>query len=335
MPTLPSSLGTLLTRAVDGAMEATVVPSFSRIGYAVRRRTDGWTPLDGYDLDGRTVLVTGANSGLGYATAERLAGLGAQVRLLVRSDAKGRDTQARIRAATDNDDVDFLTADLADLASVRSFATRFADEHDGLDVLVHNAGAMFGERRETVEGIETTVAVHVVGPFLLTTLLLPLLQQRAPSRVITVSSGGMYTEKLDVDRLESPDDYRPAVAYARAKRAQVVLTDQWARRFGSTGITFHAMHPGWAATPGVERSLPAFNRVMGPLLRDAEQGADTTVWLAASPDAGRDNGRFWLDRRPRSEHKVPFTRADDAEARRLWDHVRARAGVDPAEVLAT
>lgn len=324
----------LVSDVIDRLMEATVVPSFSRIGYQVRSRAKGWEPLEGYDLSGRTVLVTGANSGLGYATAERLASMGASVRMLVRSEEKGDETVARIGEATGNDDLGYLVADLADLDSVRRFAADFLAEHDRLDAIVHNAGAMFGERRETDDGIEMTVAVHVVGPFLLTSLLLPVLVDSAPSRVVAVSSGGMYTEKLDVDRLESPDDYAPAKAYARAKRAQVVLTDQWSRRFGSTGVTFHAMHPGWAATPGVARSLPGFNKIMGPLLRDADQGADTAVWLVASDEAGRSNGEFWLDRAPRSEHKLPTTRADGAEARRLWDHVRSEAGVDPADVLA-
>lgn len=310
-----------------------MVGSFTRVGYDVRRRVFDWADLDGFDLSGRTVLVTGANSGLGAAAATRLAGLGASLRLLVRSDEKGERTRDRIVAATGNTDVDYGVADLADLASVRAFADRTLERERRLDVVIHNAGAMFDERRETVDGIEMTVAVHVVGPFLLTSRLLPLLADSAPARVITVSSGGMYTQPVTVGKLESPDDYRPATAYARAKRAQVALAGEWARRFAGRGIAFHTMHPGWADTPGVRRSLPVFSRIVGPLLRDGAQGADTIVWLAAAPEAAHGSGAFWLDRRPRPQHKVRWTRRDSDVTQRLWARVAELAGVDPSAVL--
>jgi dehydrogenase/reductase SDR family protein 12 len=318
-------------RLVDAAMEATIVPSFSRIGYQVRQHLyPDWDPQAGLDLTGRTVLVTGANSGLGKATATGIARLGARLVMLVRSDEKADDARADIIAETGNEDIGHVVADLADLASVRDAAAQLRDQEDRLDVVVHNAGAMFSQRRETGDGIETTFQVHVVGPFLLTGLLMPLLRESAPARVIWVSSGGMYTEKLDVATVESPDDYQPARAYARAKRAQVVLTEELAGRVAPTAVSFHAMHPGWAATPGVERSLPGFNKVMGPILRDPAQGADTSIWLAASPEVADRSGEFWLDRRPRSRHKLPVTRADEAEAERLYAKVVAQAGIDPA-----
>jgi dehydrogenase/reductase SDR family member 12 len=328
-----SLLAPLARRAVDATMEATVVPSFSRIGYAVRSRIHpGWEDLDAVDLAGRRVLVTGANSGLGHATAERLAGLGASLHLLVRSEEKGRDTVARIASATGSTDVTHGVADLADLDSVRAFAADVTERFDHLDALVHNAGAMFSQRRETVDGIETTFQVHVVAPFLLTGLLMPTLRAapRPPARVVWVTSGGMYTERLDVATIESPGDYRPATAYARAKRAQVVLTDQLARRLDRDEVVVHAMHPGWAATPGVERSLPVFNRVMGPILRSPREGADTTVWLVASDAPTRTSGELWLDRAVRSPHKLPVTRSSRGEAERLYREVVSRAGLDPA-----
>lgn len=313
---------------IDRALEATVVLSFTNVGYAARERLWRFRDLDRIPLAGRTVLVTGANSGLGYATAERLAGMGAAVRMLVRSDAKGDDTRRRIIAATGNDDVDYGVADLADLASVRSFASDLRTANDRLDVLVHNAGAMFDERDETIDGIERTLQVHVVAPFLLTHELLDLLEGSAPSRVVTVTSGGMYAEGLEVRRLPSQRDYRPTLAYARAKRAQVVLNRLWAERTRGSGVDFQAMHPGWARTAGVARSLPGFNRVMGPLLRTPEQGADTIVWLAATDDARDAPGSLWLDRRRRGEHKLPTTRHDPAEERALWQEVSRLAGVE-------
>lgn len=320
-----------ITRAVDVALEATVGLSFSRIGHEVRSRLADWQDLEELPGDGKRVLVTGANSGLGYAAARLLLAAGAQVRLLVRSTEKGEDTLGRLAAdlgRDPGDDATFDIADLADLTSVRAFADRQVERHERLDAVVHNAGALFAERDETVDGLERTYQIHVVAPFLLTSLLLPRLIEGAPSRVITVTSGGMYAEKLVTGRVDSPGEYRGTVAYARAKRAQVVLTREWARRLGGRGVGFHVMHPGWALTPGVESSLPGFRRVTGPVLRTPEQGADTIVWLALTEPAP-DDGRLWHDRRPRLEHKVPWTRSDRQEADRLWDRVSRDAGIDP------
>lgn len=320
----------LFADAVDGALEATVVGSFTRLGSWVRRHTDRWTPLEDLPGAGRTVLVTGANSGLGYAAAAALLGAGAAVRLVVRNDVKGRDTRDRLLARHPDADVAWYLADLTDLARVRDVASEIADAEDGLDAVVHNAGAMFPERRETAEGIERTTALHVVGPHVLTHGLLDTVATRG-GRFVWMSSGGMYTQGLSISRLQSPDDYRPATAYARAKRAQVVLAREWQRRVGDDrGVSFHAMHPGWALTPGVEESLPLFRRVMGPLLRGATDGADTAVWLSLAPEAGRPGGQFWLDRRPRSTVRVPGTATDPQRAAALWDEVERLAGTTVA-----
>lgn len=315
----------LFADVVDRALEASVVGSFTRIGPWVRRHTDDWVPLDELDGAGRTVLVTGANSGLGYATTAALAGAGAAVRLLVRSEWNGQHTIERIRARYPGADLAAYQADLTRLDEVRAVADRIRQHEDGLDAVVHNAGAMFRDRRTTPEGLEATIALHVVGPQVLTHGLLDLLRARA-GRVIWVSSGGMYTQGLDLHDLQSPDDYRPAVAYARAKRAQVVLAEQWQRRMGdASGVTFHAMHPGWALTPGVEASLPLFRRVMGPLLRGATDGADTAVWLSLAEEPAHHGGHFWLDRRPRGTARLPGTRTEPWAAAALWDEVERLA----------
>ena len=188
--------------------------------------------------------------------------------------------------------------------------------------LMHVAGALDAEYATSPQGIEQTVASQVVGPFLLTAELLPELRAAAPGRVLWVASGGMYSEPLAVDRLElGPTDYDGTTAYARAKRAQVTLAELWGARLAPTEVVVHAMHPGWANTPGVERSLPTFRRVVGPLLRSPEEGADTLVWLGASDGAPlASTGGFWLDRRRRATHRLPSTRrADTAEERAaLW-----------------
>lgn len=307
-------------------MEATVVPSFTTIGPRVRSRLLGWTPrAELPTLEGKVVLVTGATSGLGEAAALDLARLGASVRLLARNPSKAADTERRIREQSGNDDVRSGIADLASLDAVRRFADEFLAEHDRLDVLVHNAGALVHDFERTDDGIEITVQTHVVAPFLLTQLLLPRLEAAPSARVVWVTSGGMYTERLSVDDLETePDRFDGTKAYARAKRAQVGLVEEWARRTGD--IAFHAMHPGWADTPGIEESLTRFHRVVGPLLRSPAEGADTIVWLAAAEEPGTTSGGLWLDRRQRSTHRLRRTRRPDepAEAARLFAWCESR-----------
>lgn len=321
-------------QVVDAALEVPVVSSFTRVGYDIRSRLAHWTKLDDYDLHGHTVLVTGASSGLGLVTAEQFARCGATVVLLGRDTAKTTKVRDGIALRTGNPSLSVITADMGDLDDVRTAAAAIIDRCPRLDVLVHNAGALTADRRESPQGIEQTVASQVVGPFLLTTLLLPLLKASAPARVVTVSSGGMYAAPLTADELQMGDDYAGSEQYARAKRAQVTLNELWAERVPADEVVFHAMHPGWADTPGVRESLPTFRRIVGPLLRSPAQGADTVVWLGA--DDGEplaSSGGFWLDRHRRAIHKLPTTRRTDTPARRaeLWGWVRATAGVDDAE----
>lgn len=308
----------------DAAIEAPIVTSFTRFGFEARRRLAGWTPVDGYDLAGSVIVLTGATSGLGRAAAEELARCGATLVLVGRSVDRNERVVAELSASTGNDSITAVAADMGDLAQVRRLADRVLADHDRLDVLIHNAGALHPERRLAPDGTEATVASQVVGPFLLTTLLLDRLAASAPARVLTMASGGMYASGLHVTDLEmSPETYDGTQQYARAKRAQVTLNEMWAERYGHLGITFHSLHPGWADTPGVDAGLPTFARVMGPFLRTPEQGADTLVWLAADAAALESNGLFWLDRCPRPTHRLPTTRRTDTEDRRgqLWKRV--------------
>jgi len=311
-------------RVVDGLLEASVVGSFSRIGLAVRSRllpefTAGHAP----SLFGQVVVITGATSGLGQAAATQLARRGAAVHFLARDRARAVRAQRLITTASGNSTVSFGLADLEDLNSIRTFAREFTGRHDHLDVLIHNAGVIHPSYRANDAGVELTVAGQVIAPFLLTELLLPALRAAAPARVITVSSAGMYTQRLDPPTLEMTEtDYHGVTAYARVKRAQVALSREWARRVGPGHVAFHAMHPGWADTPGLAAMLPGFHRLMRPILRTPEQGADTLVWLAAADPAHLGSGRFWHDRRPRSEYRLPRTReAGPGVAGQLWESV--------------
>jgi dehydrogenase/reductase SDR family protein 12 len=317
-----------VTEAVfDKVLEATVVGSFSKIGYDVRSRLGHWDEPP--SMKGRSVLVTGATSGLGQEAATRLASLGASVRFVARDESRACIARRTIVDASGSDDVGYVIADMSDFDSVRAVAARLSDEFDVLDVLVHNAGALTPVRAVAADGTELTVASQLLGPFLLTSLLLPPLSRSGPGRVVTVSSGGMYSQRFDLDRLEMGNaDYNGVTAYARAKRAQLVLNHEWARRVDSALVVFQAMHPGWADTPGVRSSLPGFYRLMRPLLRSSRQGADTIVWLAAAPEATHTSGDFWLDRHRRWEHKLPWTRPRDAatDEARLWDWCVTRTG---------
>jgi dehydrogenase/reductase SDR family member 12 len=300
---------------LDTALDLSVLGGYTSVGYRIRSR--GWTALP--RMEGKVVLITGATSGLGLAAADGFARLGAAVWLAVRNRERGEVARATILEHLGEADVHLGLCDLSRLDSVRRFAEGFTAEAPRLDVLVNNAGVLTKERELSADGIELTLATNVIAPFLLTQLLIPALKHSAPSRIVNVSSGGMYTQKLRADDLQSEqEDFDGPTAYARTKRAEVVLSEMWAQRLAGTGVTVHAMHPGWADTPGVRSSLPRFYRVTRPLLRSPHQGADTIVWLGAAVEPAETSGGFWHDRRRRPTHLLPGTRETEVERDRLW-----------------
>jgi NAD(P)-dependent dehydrogenase (short-subunit alcohol dehydrogenase family) len=302
---------------LDTVFDRTVVLGYTRVGYGLRERTFKPTGLP--PMDGKVVLVTGASSGLGFAAAEGFARLGATVRLLARDERRGETARTQIAAQSGNGDVQLDLCDLAELDSVRRYAQLLRAQTPRLDVLVNNAGALPHERTVSADGIELTFATNVVGPFLLTNLLVPLLAASDPGRILNVSSGGMYAQRVHLDDLQMAHErFDGATAYARSKRAEVMLTEEWARRLPSSTVVAHAMHPGWVDTPGLKSSLPRFYGLMKPLLRTPAQGADTIVWLGAAAEPARSSGCFWHDRRRRPTHLVPWTKQMPAERERLW-----------------
>jgi NAD(P)-dependent dehydrogenase (short-subunit alcohol dehydrogenase family) len=307
-----------------------VVGGFGSPGIRLRRRLFGWQDLP--SLEGRSVVLTGATSGLGRAAATQMQLLGARLTIL------GRDRDRTNRAAQEitagnpaGHPVRAALADLTSIAAARTFAEEYAAGHEHLDVLVHNAGALSAGYERTPEGYEATYAAQVLSPHVITTTLLTLLARSDAPRVITVSSGGMYTRRLDPPRMQmDAEHYDGVTAYALAKRAQVVMTQQWAERFGHLA-QFHSMHPGWADTPGVLDSLPTFHRITRPLLRTPEEGADTITWLAGVDPIPGPNGSFWLDRRPRGTAYIPGTSTTAAASRELWELVCQQSGAAPLD----
>jgi NAD(P)-dependent dehydrogenase (short-subunit alcohol dehydrogenase family) len=278
-------------------------------------------------MAGRTVLVTGPTSGLGRAATDAFAALGARVVLVGRSPdrlAALRDLLVREHA---EDRFPIVVADMGSLESVKAAARRVLATEPRLDVLVDNAGAMFAERTVGPDGIEATLATLVVGPFALEAALLPLMARTPGSRIVAVTSGGMYTQAVRLDDLQyEREPWSGARAYAQAKRIQVALMREWDQRLAAAGIhvTVNAMHPGWADTPGLAEALPGFYRRMQPILRSPAEGADTIVWLASRPGAG--GGKLYLDRRPRPFDRLPSTRLKAADRRRLWNTVLELSG---------
>lgn len=302
---------------LEAVLDRTVVAGYTNLGYKIRAR--GWHESERQHMFGKVVLISGASSGLGFAAAEGFARLGASIWLLARTAEGGEKARANIIERTGNGNVHVALCDLSRLDSVRRAAERFQHDLSRLDVLVNNAGVMTNQRERSTDGIELTLATNVVGPFLLTSLLIPMLIDSTPSRIVNVSSGGMYTQRLRIDNLQGErGEFDGPTMYAQTKRAQVILTELCAKRLAGTGIVVHAMHPGWADTPGLKRSLPRFHQVTRPLLRTPPQGADTIVWLGAAAEPARSSGRFWHDRRPRPTHLLKRTRESEADRERLW-----------------
>ncbi|MCB9522525.1 MAG: SDR family NAD(P)-dependent oxidoreductase [Myxococcales bacterium] len=314
-------------KAWDRVLDQTVYFSFDRSGFERHQRR--FDPADlAVDLAGRRYAVTGANSGLGLALSRGLAERGATVLMLCRDPARGAAAAQALRAERPRVKVRAVACDLTSPASVDRAAEALGE--DPLHGLAHNAGLLPATRSLTADGHELTVAVHLVGPLRLTARLLPALRAAEDARVAWVSSGGMYPRRLDLDALaRTAGPYDGVTAYADTKRAQVVLSELLAERLGPE-IAVNAMHPGWAATPGVETALPRFYRFTEGRLRTPAQGADTAVWLLAAARLRGVTGGFWFDRAPAATEPLPFTATRPEDRGRLLSLLADWAGVQGA-----
>ncbi len=321
-----------LKRALDDAYEVpeisdenaradgflpTALARFSKRGYK-RGMKKLFNPMSAYMGD-KHIVLTGATSGIGKASAEFLAYKGASLTLVVRNKKKGDALVKELKQRTGNKNIRVQIADLSLMADVDAVVARLTDAGEPVDVLINNAGALFNPREETEEGLEQSFALLLLGPYRLTEGLRPLLAKaadvRGEARVINVVSGGMYSQKVRVwDLQNAQGKYSGSQAYARCKRALMIKTEQWAEDWAQDNIVVNAMHPGWADTPGVESALPEFHKVTRFILRTPEEGADTINWLAIATEAGKVSGKLFLDREPRTTHLTDSTK-ESAESR--------------------
>jgi NAD(P)-dependent dehydrogenase (short-subunit alcohol dehydrogenase family) len=272
-------------------------------------------------MDGKQVVITGGNAGIGKETAVGLAELGARVLITSRDPQRGADAVAEIRARSTSDTVDVVALDLADLASVRRCAAELLERCDRLDVLVNNAGLVMGHRTETVDGFETTFGVNHLGPFLLTNLLLDRLRASAPSRIVVVASDAHKQARhgLDFDDLQSERKYRMTV-YSQTKLANIYFTRELARRLAGTGVTANSLHPGFVASrfardgdTGVLFQLGVM--LARPFAISQVAGARTSIWLASSSDVEGVSGLYFYKCNSATTSKIA---EDDEAAKRLW-----------------
>lgn len=300
----------------NSILDASVIESFDLHGFERHSKHFHSHETD-VDLTGKVALVTGANSGIGFALSLQLAKRGATVYLLCRNPQRAQEAVDKIVAETQSDTVHWHPMDLSDLEHVRDNALTLLQRLDGqsIDMFVQNAGILPLEEWRSPQGFELTLATNLLGHHLLTRIL----EEHLKGRMLLISSGGMYLAPLSVkelfaDKFPKFDGVR---RYALTKRAQVALTEIYSTIFDPSELVVHSMHPGWVATPGVEHSLPGFWKRMEHRLRTPEQGADTILWLCTTERAMQNTGQFWFDRMSRKTHILPWQRHNKREMNSL------------------
>jgi NAD(P)-dependent dehydrogenase (short-subunit alcohol dehydrogenase family) len=272
-------------------------------------------------------MVTGASSGIGKETAKKLAELGATVVMVCRNRKRGEKAMSEVKRAGNGTPVELLLADFTSLDAVRAVAKEFHEKHGSLHVLVNNAGGVSVMRSETADGFETTFQVDYLSHFLLTNLLLDLLKESAPSRIINVSSASHYRGHLNFGDLQLKKGYGVMKAYSQAKLAQVLFTYELSRRLQGTGVTVNCLHPGTVATniwKGSMGPLSFLGNISRLFLIGPEEGAETPVYLASSPDVEGLTGKY-LDHK--LEKQSSDESYDQAMALKLWDESERMTGL--------
>jgi retinol dehydrogenase 14 len=280
-------------------------------------RSDGERPSGG--MGEKVCLITGATSGIGKATAMGLAIMGASVVMVGRDRGRGEAAMAEIKESSGNASVDLMLADISSQEEIRRLADEFKEAYPRLDVLINNAGVFRSKRITTADGIETTFAVNHLAYFLLTNLLLDVLKASAPSRIVNVSSGAQSNGIIDFDDLQGEKGYKGTKAYSQSKLANVLFTYELARRLEGTGVTANCLHPGAVRTNFGSGSSGVFGlmvRALRPLMISPEKGAETSIYLASSPEVEGLSGRYFVKK---AEARSSDKSYDAGLARRLWD----------------
>ena len=270
-------------------------------------------------MTGKTVLITGGTGGIGRATAVRLASMGARVGITGRDVSRAESAAAEVARASGTGTVDVFVADMSSQTEVRRLAEEVLEAFPRLDVLVNNVGGFWAHRHVTADGLEHTFALNHLAPFLLTTLLLDRLKASAPARIVTVSSGAQSMGKIDFDNLMGELEYSGQRAYNQSKLANIMFTYELAKRLDGTGVTATVLHPGVTSTgfgsEDTARGWGPLIAVMRPFMQRAERGADTSVYLASSPEAEGVSGRYFAKLKPQKTNALSY---DTATSRRLW-----------------
>jgi NAD(P)-dependent dehydrogenase (short-subunit alcohol dehydrogenase family) len=285
-------------------------------------------------MRGKICIVTGSTSGIGKATAGRLARAGATVVVVGRSPAKLEAAVAELRPDAGAGSLETLTTDLASLDAVRRLADDFRRRHDRLDVLVNNAFDFVPTREETVDGHERIFATNYLAPFLLTNLLLPLLKASAPARIVNVAAP-QYGARIAFDDLQGARSFNPHRQNLQAKLALVMFTYELARRLDGSGVTVNCLTPGLVNTRAGSGGYPGFTgvvyRLLKPVMKNAEQGSETPFHLAASPEVEGVSGRYFANRKERRSSTASY---DEAAAKRLWDVSEQLTGLEERRLAA-
>ncbi len=269
-------------------------------------------------MKGRVCLITGASNGIGEATALGLAAMNARVVMVCRNETRGRAAINRIRQSTPLGQLDLLIADLSSQAQIRELAAKVRSDYPSLHVLINNAGIFRPRRELSVDGIELTFATNHLAPFLLTQELLGLVQASGEGRITTLSSKLHERGKIDFENLELSRGYSGLKAYSNSKLANVLFTYELAKRLEGTGVTANAVHPGGVAT-GISNGAGFFGllwKILRPILRTPEQGAETSVYVASSQEVDAVSGKYFVDKKPVASSA---TSHDAALAKKLWD----------------
>ncbi len=278
-------------------------------------------PTVNNSMQGKICMVTGANSGIGKATALALAQMGATVVMVCRDRARGEEARSEIITKSRNNAVDLLLADLSSQQSIRQLVGNFQQHYTHLHVLINNAGAAFpGRRRETVDGLEMTFAVDYLAPFLLTNLLLDVLKASAPARIVNVSSDAQASGYIQMDDLQAEKHYRSMRTYPQSKLAVVLFTYELARRLQGTEVTANCLHPGFVATNIGQRDVgPAVRllvKLIGSFGTSPEEGAKTSIYLASSPEVEGVTGKYFVKSIPKRSASISY---DESLQRQLWE----------------